>query len=285
MVYVGGTDNGRWVPELLNDTSDGEQHIVVTQNALADGRYLDFVNDLYSDRLSTLSQDESKRAFDDYVSDAQKRFDHDQQFPDEPKQVLPGEDIQVVDGKVQVRGQVAVMAINERLLQILMQKNPDMSFAIEQSYPLRGTYADALPLGPLMELNARNDQNTFTAERASESLDYWRNAAQQVLSDVDATSSEYALRSYSHDASAAANLLAAHDFNSQAEETYRLATQLWPGNPECVGGLANLLTTMGRGAEAQQLMDNFSKQYPNQTETLKKITAGVTIVGAAAGTK
>lgn len=285
MVYVGGTDNGRWIPELLNDTSDGEQHIVVTQNALADGRYLDFVNDLYGDRLGTLTQDESKRAFEDYVSDAQKRFDHDQQFPDEPKQVLPGEDIQVVDGKVQVRGQVAVMAINERLLQMLMQKNPEMSFAIEQSYPLRGTYADALPLGPLMELNARNDQNTFTAERATQSVDYWRDAAQQILSDFDATSSEAALKSYSHDASAAANLLAAHNFNSQAEETYRLATQLWPGNPECVGGLANLLAASGRQAEAQQLLDNFSKQYPDQRKSLESITAGVTIVGSRASTK
>src|SRR6185369_12452879 len=107
------------------------------------------------------------------------------------------------------------------------------------------TYANALPLGPLMELNARSDQNTFTADRATQSLDYWRNAAQQVLSDFDATSSEAVLRSYSHDASAAANLLAAHDFNSQAEETYRLATELWPGNPESVGGLANLLAATG----------------------------------------
>jgi hypothetical protein len=38
MVYVGGDDNGRWVPELINDTSDGEHHIVITQNCLADGR-------------------------------------------------------------------------------------------------------------------------------------------------------------------------------------------------------------------------------------------------------
>jgi hypothetical protein len=30
MVYVGGTDNGRWVPELLNDTGDSENHIIVT---------------------------------------------------------------------------------------------------------------------------------------------------------------------------------------------------------------------------------------------------------------
>jgi hypothetical protein len=284
MVYVGGTDNGRWVPELLNETGEGEQHIIVTQNAFADGRYLDFVNDLYSDRMSPLTQDDSKRAFEAYVNDAQKRLEHDQQFPDEPKQVLPGEDIQVVDGKVVVKGQVAVMAINGRLLQMLMQKNPDMSFAIEQSYPFHDTYADALPLGPLMELNARNDQNTFTAERASESLDYWRNAAQQIFSDANATGSEYVLKSYSHDAAIAANLLAAHNFDSQAEETYRLATQLWPGNPECVGGLANLLAANGRQAEARQLMDNFSKQYPDQRKALENI-AGVKIVGTAAATR
>src|SRR3989442_9344883 len=110
-----------------------------------------------------------------------------------------------------------------------------------------------------MELNARNDQTTFTAERATQSLDYWRDATQQILSDLEAAGSEAALRSYSHDASAAANLLAAHDFNSQAEETYRLATQLWPGNPECTGGLANMLAATGRAAQAQQLLDNFSK--------------------------
>jgi hypothetical protein len=277
MVYVGGTDNGRWIPELLNDTSDGEQHIIVTQNAFADGRYLDFVNDLYSDRFSTLTQDDSQRAFADYVSDAQKRLEHDHQFPDEPRQVLPGEDIQVVDGKVQVKGQVAVMAINERLLQMLMQKNPDLPFAIEESFPFRGTYANAQPLGPLMELNARNDQNPFTAERATQSADYWQNAAQEILSNADASSSEAALKSYSHDASAAANLLAAHDFNSQSEETYRLATQLWPGNPESVAGLANLLAATGRGAEAQQLRENFSKEFPDQRKALEKITAGMTI--------
>src|SRR5215831_16871697 len=40
MVYVGSTDPGHWIPELLNETSDGEQHIMLTQNAMADGRYV-----------------------------------------------------------------------------------------------------------------------------------------------------------------------------------------------------------------------------------------------------
>jgi thioredoxin-like negative regulator of GroEL len=83
----------------------------------------------------------------------------------------------------------------------------------------------------------------------------------------------------------AANLLAAHNFDSQAKETYRLATQLWPGNPECVGGLARLLAGAGREAEAQQLMDNFSKQYPDQSKNLEKITTGMKIVGTPASTK
>src|ERR1041384_6834484 len=110
---VGGTDNGRWIPELLNDTGDGERHVVVTQNGLADGTYLDYLRLQYDDRLSNLTDEDSKRAFNDFVADAQRRVDHDQQFPDEPKQVQPGENIKVVDGKVQVNGIRAVMAVNE----------------------------------------------------------------------------------------------------------------------------------------------------------------------------
>ncbi|HEV2208419.1 MAG TPA: hypothetical protein VG167_06555 [Verrucomicrobiae bacterium] len=103
MVYVGGTDNGRWIPELLNETGGAEPHIIVTQNALADASYLDLVNTLYGGQMATLTPQDSQAAFQAYVADAQKRFEHDQQFPDEPKQVLPGEDIQ--NGRWQSAGQ------------------------------------------------------------------------------------------------------------------------------------------------------------------------------------
>ena len=241
MVYVGGTDNGRWIPELLNDTNEGEQHVILTQNALADGRHVEWMREVYGDRLATLSEEDSQRAFKEYTTDAQKRLEHDQQFPDEPKQVRPGEDVKWVDGRVQVSGQVAVKTINEKLLQMLMGKNPDLSFALQESFPLKGTYPDALPLGPLMELRAQDGQNTFTAERAAQSLDYWRDRAQQVFSDPEAVNPPSALKSHSHDAVSAANLLAAHHFTGEAEQTYRLGMQLWPENPESVGGLADVL--------------------------------------------
>ena len=135
MIYVGGTDPGAFITTMLNDTSEGERHVVFTQNALAGGPYLDHLNFLYGDRLATLTQDDSKRIYDAYTADARKRLEHDQQFPNEPKQVRPGENISIVDGKVQVTGQAAVMAINEKLFQLFMEKNPDASFAMEESFP------------------------------------------------------------------------------------------------------------------------------------------------------
>jgi hypothetical protein len=273
MVYVGGTDNGRWIPELLNETSDGERHVIVTQNGLADGSYLDYLRLQYDDRLKTLSNEDSQRAFQEYLSDAEKRLEHDRQFPDEPKQVRPGEDIQMVDNRVEVGGTVAVMAINEKLLEMLMQKNPELSFALQESFPLRGTYEDALPLGPLMELGARDEQSTFTASHAAQYLDYWRDAAQRVLFDPEGAGSETALKSYSHDTVSAANLLAAHNFNTEAEQAYRLATQLWPENPESAGGLAGLLAASGRQSEAQRILDDFNRQYPGRQKDLERVSS------------
>lgn len=271
MVYVGGTDNGRWIPELLNETSGAEPHIIVTQNAFADARYLEYMNTLYGERFDTLTSEDSQRAFQEYMTDAQKRLEHDQQFPDEPKQLRSGEDIRVVEGKVQVSGQVAVMAINEKLLQMLIQRNPDLSFAIQESFPMRGTYADALPLGPLMELRAQDAESGFTSERAAQSLDYWRNTAQQILADAEATTSSAALKSYSHDAVSAANLLAAHNFTAEAEQTYRLGMQFWPESPEPVAGLADLLAANGREDEAGKLIADFERLHPGQRKDLERI--------------
>jgi hypothetical protein len=102
MIYVGGTDSGRWIPTLLNETSEGEHHVILTQNALADSNYVDYINFLYNDRLATLTKDDSGRAFADYVADAQKRLQHDQQSPEEPKQIRPDEEVRSIDGRVQV---------------------------------------------------------------------------------------------------------------------------------------------------------------------------------------
>lgn len=263
MVYLGGTDEGRWIPELLNETSGKEPHIIITQNALADDRYRQYVGDLYGDRFSALTAGDSQRVFAEYTADAGRRFQHDRDFPDEPRQVRPGENISMTeDGRISVGGQVAVMSINERLVQAMMDRNPDLSFAIQESSPLRNTYADAVPLGPLMELRAQD--TPFTPERATQAVEYWRSAAERLLADEASAASEPVLRSNSHNVVSAANLLAAHNFNAEAEQAYRLSMQLWPANPEPLGGLADILVADGRRDEAWQMIRNFEREHPDR---------------------
>jgi hypothetical protein len=263
MVYVGGTDAGRYIPTLLNETSGGEPHIIVTQNALADGTYLNYLGFLYGDRMATLTGEESQRAFQSYISDAKQRFEHDRAFPDEPSQLRPGEDVRVTDNRVQISGQVAVMAINERLLQTLLAKNPDLGFALEESYPFKSTYGAASPLGPLMELRASDDQNQLSAERAGQSLDYWRAAAQRFEGDSEALDSN-TRKAWAQMATAQGNLFAGRQYSAEAEQTYRLARDIAPDFLEPIGGLARLLVDTGRAAEAGQLLDDFARAHSGQ---------------------
>jgi hypothetical protein len=276
MVYVGGTDEGRWVPELLNETSGGEEHIIITQNALADSLYLEFLSDLYGERFAALTKDDSQLGFQQYSADALKRWQHDQDFPDEPKQLRPGEALKVVDGKVQVSGQVAVMGVNEKLLQMLMQKNPDLSFAMQESFSLPGLYGDAVPLGPLMELGKSDADTTLSTERAAQSVDYWRTIAQRVIDDHAGGERDYVAESYSENASATANLLAARHFYSQAEQAYRLSSQMWPGNPNAAGGLATMLACTGRADQARQVLDAFASKYPDQRSAIETFRGTIT---------
>jgi tetratricopeptide (TPR) repeat protein len=277
MVYVGGTDPGRWIPELLNETSGGEQHIIVTQNAFADGRYVDFMNTLYGDHFATLTSEDSKRAFDEYSADARKRFEHDQQFPDEPKQVRPGENVRMEDGKFQVSGQVSVMAINEKLLQMLMGKNPDLSFAMEESFPFKSTFGSATALGPIMELGVRDEQNALTRERASQAVDYWRTTAQELLSDPTATESREVRLSYSKLASSQAGLLLDRGYTAEAEQAFRYANEIAPTSPEAVFRYVNLLVEEKRVEDALPVAENAlkiepdNKQFRNLVEELKKL--------------
>ncbi len=263
MVYVGGTDAGRWIPELLNETSEGERHIIIGQNALADGEYLAYLSVLYGDKIKPLTGDDSQSAFKEYVEDARKRVAHDKQFPDQPKQVRAGENIDTTDNRFSVSGMVAVMDINEKLLQTLMEKNPDLTFALQESHPLASTYADALPNGPLMELRT-DGQNAFNASYATQSLDYWRAATQQLLSDPAASASPEILKAYAHDTASTANLLAAHNYVAEAEQAYRLASQLAPGSFEAATGLSEVLANMGRAEEGRRVLDEFLRTYPDQ---------------------
>jgi tetratricopeptide (TPR) repeat protein len=269
MVYVGGTEPGRWIPELLNDTSEGERHIIITQNALADPNYLGYVNLMYGEQFAALEAGDGQRAYGDYLADYQKRLAHDQEFPNEPKQVRPGESDGVRvgdDGQLQVYGPksiVSVMAINEQLLGTLLQRNPSVPFAMEESYSLSSTYVSAAPLGPIVELRASDGRNTLSADSATQSLAWWQAKAQELLANPEVSGSSDTLKTYAHDMASQARLFVSNNLNGPAEQAFQLANEITPANPEVVYGYATLLANQNRLDEARQIVQKAAGLAPD----------------------
>jgi len=270
MIYVGGTDPGRFIPTLLNETGDGPRRIILTQNQLADRTYLDYVNFLYGDQLSTLTTEDSDRAFRTYLEDATKRAQHDQQFPNEPRQVAHNEDINIQEGRVQVSGPGAVMNINGLLLQTLMAKNPDARFALEESFPIASAYVGAMPGGPLIHLNALSDGAVMPAQAAQQALDYWQATVPQVLADPAWAESAEVRNAYAKLVQGQANLLAYQNFAAEAEQLYTVARQLAPDALELLEQYAVFLSQQGRQTEALQLAETFLREHPDQEAAVRK---------------
>ena len=145
-IYFGGTDAGRFVVSVLSTShSEGRPFFTVTQNALADGTYLDYLRDMYGRKIYIPTIEDSQRVFQDYMMDAQKRMGKNQ--------LKEGESVRMVGDRVEVGGLVAVMAINELLVRVIIDKNPSHEIYLEESYALESLYGQSLPHGLIFKVN------------------------------------------------------------------------------------------------------------------------------------
>jgi thioredoxin-like negative regulator of GroEL len=130
--------------------------------------------------IRTPSAEDSQRCFTEYLNDAQRRLDHDRRAPNEPKQIKPGEDVRIIDNRVQVSGQVAVMAINALLTRVIFDANPDHEFFVEESFPLEWMYPYLSPFGIIMKIN-RNILPELTDEMVRKDHDFWSQFSQRLI--------------------------------------------------------------------------------------------------------
>jgi tetratricopeptide (TPR) repeat protein len=114
--------------------------------------------------ILTPTVDDSQLAFQDYIADAQKRL--------QAGQLKPGEDVRVQDNRVQVSGQVAVMAINGLLTKVIFDKNPDHEFYVEESFPLDWMFPHLTPYGIIMKIN-RQPVPEMTEDILQRDHEFW----------------------------------------------------------------------------------------------------------------
>jgi len=130
---------------------------------------------VYPDReiLIATTQD-SEKCFREYYEDVQRRLRMN------PPQLKPGEDVKVVDNKVQVSGQVAVMSLNALLTKVMFDKNPDHEFFIEESLPLDWMYPHLTPFGIIMKIN-RQPLPELTEDIVKQDHEFWTRYSERLI--------------------------------------------------------------------------------------------------------
>lgn len=139
---------------------------------------------VYPDReIRTPTNDESQRCFNDYITDANRRLDHDMKNPGAPRQIRPGEDVRIINGRVQVSGQLAVMSINGLLTRVIFDQNPNHEFYVEESFPLDWMYPYLTPFGIIMKIN-RNPVSEMTQEIVDRDHEFWTQYSERLIGNI-----------------------------------------------------------------------------------------------------
>ncbi|HZR17913.1 MAG TPA: M56 family metallopeptidase [Verrucomicrobiae bacterium] len=306
-IYFGGTDPGRGIPTAFEKSQiDGEPFFILTQNALADGTYLKYLRETYGNRIYTPSDVDSQQCFAEYCADAGKRLEHDRQFPSEPKQLRPGENVRMENGRYEVTGQVAVMSINGLLTKLIVDRNPTREFYIEESFPLDWMYPHLEPHGLVLRIN-REAMIQLPEEVVTRDRLYWHsrvagmvggwltpdtsikaiaNFVESVYVQKDLAAlagdplfvrNDYAKRTFSKLRSSIAGVYAWRaDHASQVADTPRMAAEadlafreayvLCPYSPEALFRYATFLSQHHRSEEALLLATTSLRVEPNNDQ-------------------
>ena len=172
-IYFGGTDPGRGLPTALC-RAPGDPFFVITQNGLLDGRYLDYLRDIYGTRIQLPTTNKVSECFSNYMADVQQRR--------QAGALQPGEDARMENGKIQLQGGIAVMTINGLIAKVIFDKNPGREFYVEESFPLPWMRPYLSPHGLLMKLN-REPLNAIPAGEIQKDQDFWSGEMADQIGD------------------------------------------------------------------------------------------------------
>jgi hypothetical protein len=172
-IYFGGTDPGRFIVTAMSKSQiQADPFFTLTQNALADGSYLDYLRAMYGSKISIPTAADSQKAFEDYTADASSR--------QAAGKLKPGEDVRTSGGRVQVSGQNAVMQINGLLVRDIFENNSNREFFVEESFPLDWMYPQLEPHGLIFKLD-RRPLTKLSDDIVQNDHEYWAKYVQPMI--------------------------------------------------------------------------------------------------------
>ena len=297
-IYFGGTDPGRFIITAMQKSHvDGNPFFTLTQNALADGSYLDYLRSMYGDKIYIPTAADSEKCFRDYTEDVARR--------QQKNQLKSGEDVQVdaASGRVQISGQAAVMQINGLLAKIIFDRETNREFYVEESFPLDWMYPNLEPHGLIFKIN-RQPLPELSEAMVQHDRDFWIKTitpmiggwlkpdttvgeidtfAEKVFARHDFSSftgdpqfvqNGYSCKIFSKERSSIAGLYAwraehavtggeKERMTREADFAFRQALALCPYSPETVKHYVDFLKSQNRDSDAV-LLGELANKFPKQ---------------------
>ncbi|MGD0059185.1 MAG: DUF2723 domain-containing protein [Verrucomicrobiia bacterium] len=304
-ILLGGTDQGRFLPTYMifvesqvspsaktrmakypgSDVFDRQDVYIITQNALADGRYLRNVRDHYGagrpdprnpktlgdlsaweravfefgwrhlGRDTTYPQDPIWLPNDDDVQAAIR------QYLDElrTRHPLPGEEVKIEGGRVSLQGVTSVMAVNSYLAKSLFDHNKDRhTFYVEESYTIPWMYPYLEPFGLIFRIN-KDPIPQLTPNMIARDRAWWDALFEDLHNDPRFQRDEAAKRTFAKLRSAFGGLYAFRHMVPEAEYAFRQAIALCPESPDANFRLAQLYVELGRYDDALAVLEDVAK--------------------------
>jgi len=300
-IFFGGTDPGRFVPTYMIYCPRVRDDVyLITQNALADGTFMDVTRDLYGDQIWIPSKLDSNKAFNEYYQGVQSG------------KIKAGASLQTSAGRMQVQGVAGVMKINGILCKQIFDHNQfvtetktdeatrpagfavvpvdpvdsetgklcEREFFVEESYVIPWMYPYLTPHGLIMKINSKPTK--ITKEMIKNDHAFWGWYVNRLVNDSKFTRDIVARKTFSKLRSAIAGLYAARGERKEAEHAFKQAVALYPLSPEATSRLANLYMLEKRFAEAKEVLRVFAEadtkndrigEFINQVDRVEKMQA------------
>jgi len=269
----GGTDPGRFVPTYMilsesfepkrfkRDRSfDRRDLYIITQNALADAFYNQYIRNHYS------TERPSARGWVD------KWLGRDKHFPKEPLVLPRQEDIMAIyQGAIERRQKDSAApdpnsdptVLNSMVGEWIWQRNKDQrAFFVEESFPMEWSYPNAVPHGLCYEIK-KDPVAQLTPEMVRVDMQYWREYIDHLVMTPGFEDDIDAQRSFSKLRNTGGNIYKWRKMSEAAEQAYRQALELWPGNTETLNNYTDLLMSQGRAGDLRELLTKAAKADPN----------------------
>ncbi|NQU12068.1 hypothetical protein HQ590_14835 [bacterium] len=245
-IYFGGTDPGRFIITAVRDTADAPDIIILTQNAVTDHRYLEYLRRVHGKRIWVPTEQDVGAAFSRYVQELQS------------------------GGRSLDEGVGGVMAIiSVTTKQIFQHNKKDHEFFVVESFVIPWMYPHLEPHGLILKLRkeplSQLDPAVVARDRA-----YWDGLTRELLGDERFRRDRAAPKTFAKLRSAIGGVYKFRQLHAESEHAFRQAIELCPSCVEGVYRLTQCYVEQKRFDEALSTLAAFEKELgPGEADTLR----------------